>query len=472
MQEKKKVAVSKASQIPVGTQFSPNLIDLKEFLQVLVRDSGYKDRMVRAVWQSPVNIRKGAHVTKSSRNLSLPVEAARQYGLLDGEYNATELTSRLSELNGPSLYEEFARHILVELGGLRVVDTIQQMKADNLNVTGDSLAEYLTDQGFNITIHNTAINSMRLWLAQAGLFPVKGAHLWEVDLSQKERILGLDDTGIAELIGLNDDQRAFVLALCRVDADGEYLASEIREMAETIRGSRLPRGNLAKSILGPLSDIGLVTYQSGGTQGGKSANLTMTPKFRAEVYGPLLEKAISSLDATLASYYSWTADEIFAGLESSNTRVKGEALEALAIFVMRLMGLRFVAWRKRAREETGRAEIDVVMAGVIGGLPTRWQIQCKNTPTKKVSLEDVAKEVGLTPLTKATHIMVLANADFTSDAKIYADELMRNSALSIILMDKNDLQAIRKSPSSIAGIIGAKARLAEVISRHGLEWLR
>ena len=86
---------------------------------------------------------------------------------------------------------------------------------------------------------------------------------------------------------------------------------------------------------------------------------------------------------------------------------------------MRLLGLRFVAWRKRAADETAHAEVDVLLAGTLGIVPTRWQVQCKNTPSGRVTLEDIAKEVGIAPVTKATVILIFANCPVTAPARNY-----------------------------------------------------
>ena len=130
------------SQIPVGTQFTPKLIHLPSFLQALIVHSGNKPALIEAIWNSPVNIRKSITIPSSSRTQSLPLEAAIQYDLIDKCYQATDICRNLSILSEDHLYEEFARHILLSLGGLRVVEAAQQMKADSLRITGDRLAGY------------------------------------------------------------------------------------------------------------------------------------------------------------------------------------------------------------------------------------------------------------------------------------------------------------------------------------------
>lgn len=459
------------SEIPVGTQFSPNLVSLPDFLQALVQHSSDKATLINAIWNPPVNIRPKANLPNSTRNQSLPLEAAIQYGLLDDDYCATPLCHSLSKLSANDLYEEFARHILLSLGGLRVVEGAQQMKADGFRITGDRLSGYLTDQGFNVSVHNTAINSLRMWLAKAGLFPTGPQQAWEVNKEAKARLIGFGDDTISALVGLNSAQRAFAIALCRLDPPAEYPAAEVRDLAESIVGKRLDRSNLPKAFLKPLSDAGLITYESRGTKGGKTSRLTTTPQFKATVLEPFLKITVSTLDSTLTAYYQKSPAEIYDQLKSPHAHKRGQALEAYAVHIMRILGLRFVSWRKRAKDETGQAEIDVLMAGLLGGIATRWQIQCKNKPTSNISVEDVAKEVGLIPITKATHVMILANCRATADAHTYAREVMRNSSLTIMILDKDDFERIKTSPTSIASIIRSKSQSIANISRHGLDWL-
>lgn len=334
-------------------------------------------------------------------------------------------------------------------------------------VTGDSLAAYLTDQGFTVIVHNTAINTLRLWLAKAGVF---GPTDWKVSPQAKERLLGLSDDEIGALVDLNDEQRAFLIALCRNPPQGRVLASQVRENAERILGRRTQRSSLPK-LMDPLKAAGLVDYQSGGTSGGKSARVWVKSKFQSEILGPFLEQATRQLDPVLTKYYRQDFGQIHRDLKSTDKFVKGKALEAYAIQIMRRLGLRFVKWRERAKD-TGGAEVDVVMTGVLAGTPTRWQVQCKNTPKSQVRLGDVAKEVGLLPLTKATHILFLANCLYTKDAMNYAREVMRHSAVTIFLLDKPDFEAIeRTSGGALARILDAKSHEIASLKRHGLDWL-
>jgi hypothetical protein len=463
-------SVSKESQIPVGTQFSPDLISLPDFVKMVVRQSGNFEEMRKAVIEKPVRI-KPYDSTPTHRMRSLPLEAGVQYGLLtEGTYQATDLAMELMNLKEPEIYAVFARHILFKLNGLRVVDAAQQMAQDNLEITGDSLSRYLTDQGFRVSVHNTAINTMRMWLALADLFPKnKGKDMWIPKRAIKEKLLGMSEDMIASLTGFSEEQIAFVRTLCNLEPKGWIAASEVRDMTETTFGVRFGRASLPKEVLEPLKQAGLIEYETRGTQSGKTSQLKITEKFNSAILKLFLDSAIKNLDSALTAYYLKRPEDIFSSLNSDDKFVKGQALEALSIYVMRLLGLRFRRWRRRAKD-TAYSEVDALLSGLFGGMPTTWQVQCKNTPTTSVKLEDVAKEVGLLPLTHSTHILIVSTGTFTDDAEKYSEQIMLNSSVCIFLLNKHDIEAIKEKPTNIGYIIKTKAQSVHNLRTKSSLW--
>ncbi|MDE0436811.1 MAG: restriction endonuclease [bacterium] len=464
--------MAQPSDIPVGSQFTPDLVDLSAFLDAIIKHSGDKPAMERAIARSPVRIRPYRR-PPTRRQASLPLEAARQYGLIEPtpSWEATARARGFAELEGDDLHRAFARHILLNLGGLRVVEAAQQMAHDGLKITGDSLAGYLTDQGFRVGVHNTAINSLRKWLAEADVFPKRRHRAWEVDPASKESLVGMSDETIAALVGLGDEQQAFVESLCRIEPDGWYPSADVRDLTESIMGRRVDRANIPKTFLEPLHEARLIEYTTRGTSGGKTSHLRTTDRFDTEVLGPFMARTIKQLDPSLIAYYRRRPTDIRDDLTSKDRNTKGEALEALAIWVMRLLGLRFVGWRKRAADETAHAEVDVLLAGTLGTVPTRWQVQCKNTPSGRVSLEDIAKEIGISLVTKATIVLIFANCQVTAPARDYAQEVMKHTALTVMILDRDDLNEIIDSPGRIATILRREAHKTANIPRHGADWL-
>ena len=290
----------------------------------------------------------------TKRMFGLPLEAGVQYGLLtSGSYEATDLAKELAKLQEPQIHEAFARHILVNLNGLRVVEAIQEMELDHKTITGDSLAQYLTDQGFRVTVHNTAINTMRMWLAEAGLFPKakKNNEAWIPDREVKKKLMGMDDEVIAALAGLSPEQIAFAHALCRVEPKEWVLASDVRDLAETSFAVRFGRSSLPKEILMPLQEAGFIEYQTRGTKGGKASMLRITEKFKSDVIKPFLENTLGSLNLALTAYYKTRPADFFSEMQSPDKYKKGRALEAFTIYVMRILGFRFLGWRRRAGKQ-------------------------------------------------------------------------------------------------------------------------
>ncbi|MCY3810002.1 MAG: hypothetical protein OXG58_11375 [Gemmatimonadetes bacterium] len=77
-------SLDKESRIPVGTQFSPNLISLSSFVAAAVEHSGDREALLEAVWRPEVRIRR-PRKEPTKRLRSLPLESAVQYGLLAEE---------------------------------------------------------------------------------------------------------------------------------------------------------------------------------------------------------------------------------------------------------------------------------------------------------------------------------------------------------------------------------------------------
>jgi len=134
----------------------------------------------------------------------------------------------------------------------------------------------------------------------------------------------------------------------------------------------------------------------------------------------------------------------------------GLALEALAFKLMRLLGMDYVATRLRA-QATGGAEVDLIFESA-RLVFSRWQVQCKNTA--RVALDDVAKEVGLTAFLKSNAIVIVSTGSIGTEARRYANRIMSESNLCIVMIDKGDLDAIARNPAHVVAAFQREARHA------------
>ena len=66
------------------------------------------------------------------------------------------------------LYDAFARHILKNLNGLVLIDTIRKLNREGIRITNESVIDALNKRGFNYKNANNP-QSMKLWLEKAGV---------------------------------------------------------------------------------------------------------------------------------------------------------------------------------------------------------------------------------------------------------------------------------------------------------------
>lgn len=85
-----------------------------------------------------------------------------------------------------------------------------------------------------------------------------------------------------------------------------------------------------------------------------------------------------------------------------------------------------------------------------------------------MALDDVAKEVGLTHFLKSNVIVIVSTGDIGSDARRYANKVMQDSNLCIVMVDRPDLEAIKTNPASIVDAFKREAHNAMTLKQLDL----
>src|SRR5690606_21745043 len=171
---------------------------------------------------------------------------------------------------------------------------------------------------------------------------------------------------------------------------------------------------------------------------------------------PLLEQIEKQTGADIRQLLRKSLPEILEELDSNDTYIRGLALEALAFKLMRLLDMDYVATRLRGTA-TGGAEVDLIFESS-RLVYSRWQIQCKNTA--RVSLDDVAKEVGLTHFLKSNVIIMVSTGKIGLEARRYANKVMSDSNLCIVMVSRDDIEAVKEDPTYIVDVFNREARHA------------
>jgi site-specific DNA-methyltransferase (cytosine-N4-specific) len=465
----KKLATQK-SDLPFGSEFSPSQIALPRLLELADEHEGDQKALQEAIRTEYFSTHggDGGGSDKNKKTLAMNCRLGmRAYGLIDDEANLTEFGRSLYDVrtDEAQLYEKLGAHILLNLKGMALVRCIQEMTFAGERVTLDSLRHALEERGIHFPKGGKHPSMMRLWLEKAGVFDAGGGG-WRVNETRLRALTGTDSEEFAALARFTTEQRAFLLALANSGVTAPQPANVIRDLAAATYGVRFPDKNLPQAVLNALRDAGYITFtKTTGGRGGKPMEVTPTAKLRSDLVEPLLDQLKTQLDPKLIELLTQPLDEILPALDDADRYVAGLALEALAFKLMRILGMDYIATRLRNISATGGAEVDLIFHSS-RLVYSRWQVQCKNTA--RVSLDDVAKEVGLTHFLKSTVIVMVSTGDIGGDARRYANKIMQDSNLCVVMIDRPDLEAIKENPANIVDAFKREAHNAMTLKQLDL----
>jgi len=454
------------SDLPFGSEFSPEQIELPALLQLAHEHNTNWEAFEIAVQ----NLYFSDHSTSESNKRKLANNtklALRAYGIISStDFSLTDFGMVLyaSRGNESFLYEEFTRHILKNCQGVNFVQCILDMQAAGENITLNTLRRGLKDRGIEVPRGSRNMSTLRLWLQKGGVFVSE----YRVNQSRFRKILGMGVNEIEELAALRLEQRDYLKTIANMDGGGPHHSNDIEKLATATYGTPFNEKGLARDVLHPLRDAGYITLKRGTKGKGRGAKpflVTATKKLKIEIITPILEQLEQLTRAELRPLLRKHLGEIRKEMKSSNRHIRGLALEALAFKLMRLVDLSYVATRLRGAS-TGGAEVDLIFEGA-RLVFSRWQIQCKNT--KRVSLDDVAKEVGLSHSLKSNVIVMVSTGTIGPGARNYADKIMSDTNLCIIALDGKDLDEIEAHPSAIVDVFDREARHAMDLKRIDIE---
>jgi hypothetical protein len=455
------------SDLPNSSQFSPVQTQLPRLLLLVRQFEPDRKAVSLAILKEffPDRAKRTSWDWKLADNTII---AMSQYGLVNKpredqtHASLSDLGHRLADLaeqgKDAELYAGFAKHILLNLRGLDLLASVDDLVEHGESPTKALIVRELKKRGIYHPPNGTHANGMRQWFEQAGLV---GKDQWVADKERLRELLGVSTQEMDVLAGLTKEQRDFAKAFARLNVD-EELSNKVAQYATTLFGTEFPEGGLPQSVLFALGDAGLITYKKTTSgQGAKPYIVYATDKLRNELIEPILDVIEQSAGIQYRTLIRKKYAEILADLKSTSTHVKGLALEALAFNLGRLLGLQFVQWRLRS-SVTGGAELDVVMEGD-RLVFNRWQMQCKNSA--QATLEDIAKEVGIAQVIKANVIMIVCTGKIGPAARTFAKQVMEETNLYVALLDGKNLGQLGKNPAEIANIMNAQAREAMTIKK-------
>lgn len=445
-----------ARDLPFGSEFSPNTISLPRFLEFVRTHEGNLDELKATLRAEYFEHRDSADSDKSTMAYNM-TRSAIEYGLIDEKGHLTDLGKSLHDLrhDESGLYDALAKHVLLNRNGVSLLQCVHDLQMGGLSTKLSDLGEALIARGVGLGSGSgrgtKRISSARVWLAKAGVVSANG---WRINQPKLDQLVGATEKQVEALARFKPQQRAFLKALASMGI-GPHIARRVEDVASTY-GVKFDPKSLSTKVLPALEAAGFIEVIRANRS--RSPMVKATEKMAAEVIIPLIEQLDRLVNSDLRPFLRKSLGEIHSDLMNGDPHTRGLALEALAVKLMRILNLDYLKTRLSGRS-TGGAEVDVVFESS-HLMYARWQVQCKHKPKGGVRLDDIAKEVGLTNLLKSNVIVMVSTGDIGPKAREYANAVMRDTNLCIIMLDKFDILQIIDDPAHIVDACRRESRYA------------
>lgn len=422
-------------RLPSFNDFSPEIIkDLRRPLEILNRFAPDRDTVVaewdRVFFNSAGNKRASTNIPATLTSLGLM--SRQPFGLTEAGRTI------LASLTPVEAARQLARHIVDTRNGMAIVDAVRSLNTRGEALTKASLKRELELIGIEklsnaTTDHTTLLN----WMVEGGLFIRQGRSNPVPDEAVMKAALGVSASERSSFAELTLPQQIFLQVLRRVaEGNGGASLAAKQVIDECLRDhrSRFDEDQLRAKVLKPLADADWLEIAKNVVskgRGGKSGQIKPSAKLMGIPLGSILPDFDQIVPADLRAKIDLPRSEVQRLLDSGQTYDRGLGLELLALKMIIDIGLEPRAFRLRSRD-TAHAEVDLTAEGK-NLLFSRWNFQCKCV-SGRVSLGDVAKEVGLAIYSKAHVVAVVTTSDFSSEALAYVREVTATTHLQFLLI--------------------------------------
>tara|TARA_X000000950_G_scaffold205332_1_gene247011 strand:- start:1537 stop:2976 length:1440 start_codon:yes stop_codon:yes gene_type:complete len=445
-----------------GHQFEVGKASIKDYVDLICKNAPSRERLEEDIRKIFFEHHSGGvdDSIKQDNQRKLAMNcflSLRAYGLLvdkaglKNEYSITNVSEEIkNSSNNEIALKTFAKHILINLSGTDLLRSLETLNRRGEKVTLQALIQELNEMGYELSKNVIYISTMRNWLNEAGLFDTKNTVAWE----KYYELTGLEGEILDSLYNLDPKEKDFFLTMLELGIVDFVPWNQVLHHIDAIKRNKYDVKMFPSTTLKKLEVSGLIEV-SKETQGrgAKPHSIKLSSLARNDYLAPFV-KNISNLVSLDINELNKPLKVVLDEVSHEDKHIKGKALELLAIWIIRLCSLRFTKWRKRDAE-TGGGEVDVTAASDTF-VYSRWQIQCKNT--KKVSVDVIAKEVGMTFTTNADIVMIITTGEFSADAVSYAARVNSNSRYNIILINGNDLKEVSNNLDSLTEIMNRIAK--------------
>ncbi len=446
-------------RVPYTQQFSPQQTPLRRLLAIIRQNTGNAKRLRTAIGAACFKDKADPGKLAGNTLISL-----RAHGIITaGGADLTDFGDQLVALQGSEdqAYELMAKHILVDLDGMGIIETLREMKRADLKIGLATLPDELRQRGYKVSDNSSDLSGVLSWLREAKLLTE-----YQVNETEYASQLGTQPTLVDALKGLTREQIAFLQAIVALNITDWSPYNAVCKHAENLYAGEVRYNwkEIVSAVLKPLSDVGLIELrkkakQDKGTpegRGGKPADIKPTERFEQQIAEPILSALYRSAGfAEIREIRAKSLAEIVETIDKGpDQNERARALEWLAIRLCQMLDLDFMGWRETDIEIAGGGEVDALLHST-RLIYSRWQLQCKIGP---VTAAAVAKEVGMNEVVLANVILVVGTKRATKGAETFRRQIISKSSLNIILLDGPLLDKVIRDNTSLVEVLRAQAQ--------------
>jgi hypothetical protein len=436
-------------RLPSFNDFSPGIIgDVREPLEILDRLAPDIAAVVsewdRTFFGSAGNKRASTNIPATLTSLGLMTRTPLE--LTDAARHILQAPDRAEAAR------RLVRHVVDARNGMAIFDAVRSLNRRGERLSKDSLKRELEQLGIEglsnaTTDHTTLLN----WIIEAGLLRRDGRTSVVPDEDAMKAVLGISESERSSFAELPLSQQIFLQVVRRVsEATGgaELPAKQVIDECLREHRARFDDDQIRAKVIKPLGDAGWLELpvSARGGRGGKSGTLTPTAKLLQIPIEAVLPDFNQVVPPDLRAKIDLPAMEVKRLLASKESHERGLGLELLALRMILDIGLEPRAFRLRSRD-TAYAEVDLTAEGK-NLLFSRWNFQCKCI-NSRVSLGDVAKEVGLAIYSKAHVVAVVTTSDFSGEALAYAREITLATHLQFLFVSGSIVKSYLEDGASV-----------------------
>jgi DNA modification methylase len=449
-------------KVPYTQQFTPKVTPLKRLIPILRTNAGNTKDLKKGI--AAAFFSKSPDPSKMAGNTLI---ALRNCGILGEGDTLTDLGQEIlsHQDNIDEAHRVFARHLLLNLDGMALVETLQEMQTGGSKVKLTTLPDELRKVGFSgVSDNSSDISGVLGWLRAANVF----SGLYSINPTGYYSLVGTSADTLGALKDLTTNQVAFLKSMAALNVQDWTPYMTVVDHAEALHPGEVKfnRKVVPKDICEPLVAAGFIAFRKKEKQdkktpegrGGKTGDIKPTDLFEKEVAAPLIDALYRAAGFTkIRNIRAMSLDDIVADMnQTDDVNKQGKALEYLAIRLCQLLELDFMGWRETDVKIAGGGEVDAMFYSA-RLVYSRWQIQCK---IGGISAATVMKEMGQQIVSLSNVILIVSNGDITEGAHTYRKQIITTSNLHIVFIDGAALERIIKDNSILIDILRQQAQYA------------